>query len=268
MTGFSAEWLALREPADHAARNLEVLAATVRYFGGRETIEVLDLGAGSGSNLRALAPHLPGRQSWRLIDHDSALIRAATAALPEWTRRSGLSIEVTCQQADLSGGVAAILETSPDLVTAAAFFDLVSTEWIDRFVEFLAARGLPLYTTLVYNGEESWQPPHPVDAAVNAAFNLHQGGDKGFGPAAGPRAAEILSDALRVRGYEVVLGDSPWRLSSADKGLIKPLVAGIAAAVAQTGRIASEDLRDWLNARSAPASCIIGHTDLLAIPPR
>ena len=48
MTGFSAEWLALREPADHAARNLEVLAATARYFGGRETIEVLDLGAGSG----------------------------------------------------------------------------------------------------------------------------------------------------------------------------------------------------------------------------
>ena len=209
MTGFSAEWLALREPADHAARNLEVLAATVRYFGGRETIEVLDLGAGSGSNLRALAPHLPGRQSWRLIDHDSALIRAATVALPEWTRRSGLSIEVTCQQADLSGGVAAILETSPDLVTAAAFFDLVSTEWIDRFVEFLAARGLPLYTTLVYNGEESWQPPHPVDAAVNAAFNLHQGGDKGFGPAAGPRAAEILSDALRVRGTRSCLATAP-----------------------------------------------------------
>jgi hypothetical protein len=57
-------------------------------------------------------------------------------------------------------------------------------------------------------------------------------------------------------------------LTSADHALIKPLVAGIAGAVAQTGRIASEDLRGWLNARSAPASCIIGHTDLLAIPPR
>ena len=61
----------------------EVLAATLHISIGRETIEVLDLGAGSGSNLRGLAPHLLGRQRWRLIDHDSALFRAATVALSE-----------------------------------------------------------------------------------------------------------------------------------------------------------------------------------------
>jgi SAM-dependent methyltransferase len=268
MTGFSAKWLALREPADHAARNREVLAATSRFFAGRETIDVLDLGSGSGSNLRGLAPHLPQRQNWRLVDYDSALIKAAEAAMAEWTRPNGHSIDVTFQQADLSDGVEAILQNRTDLVTAAAFFDLVSAQWIERFVAILAARQLPLYTSLIYNGDESWDPPHPTDDAVNAAFNLHQRTDKGFGPAAGPMAAEILAAALRHKGYEVFLGDSPWRLGQADHRLIEPLVAGIAQAAAETGKVAPQDLRAWRQARSSPTFCVVGHTDLLAIPPR
>ena len=72
---------------------------------------------------------------------------------------------MTCRRPTCRAALRQSWEISLMLVTAAAFFDLVSTEWIDRFVEFPAARGLPLYTTLVYNGEVSPHPPHPVDAA-------------------------------------------------------------------------------------------------------
>ena len=74
MSGFSAEWLALREPADQRARNSDLLGALTRRFAGRDTLSVVDLGCGAGSNLRALAPALPRRQRWRLVDHDAALL--------------------------------------------------------------------------------------------------------------------------------------------------------------------------------------------------
>ncbi len=80
-------------------------------------------------------------------------------------------------------------------------------------------------------------------------------------------AAEILAAALEARGYDVILGDSPWRLTSADRALMAPLAAGIVDAARQTGQVSPGDLLAWERARLAPEACVIGHTDLLAIPP-
>lgn len=72
MAGFSPEWLALREPADHAARNPQVLAAVGGYFADKASLSVLDLGCGAGSNLRGTYAALPDRQHWTLVDHDAS----------------------------------------------------------------------------------------------------------------------------------------------------------------------------------------------------
>ena len=50
MSGFSAEWLDLRAPADAAARALEVLEAVRRYEATRPGRQVTDIGAGVGAN--------------------------------------------------------------------------------------------------------------------------------------------------------------------------------------------------------------------------
>ena len=43
---FSPEWLALREPADHAARSRALLAKVGAAFTGRTTLHIVDLGCG------------------------------------------------------------------------------------------------------------------------------------------------------------------------------------------------------------------------------
>jgi len=80
MSGFSADWLALREPYDARARNRDVLdsVATAAVAAG-DAVAVVDLACGTGSTLRAIAPRLPPRQDWRLVDNDLSLLARAAA---------------------------------------------------------------------------------------------------------------------------------------------------------------------------------------------
>lgn len=267
MTGFSAEWLSLREPADRRARDPRLLARLAAHFTGRERVSILDLGCGTGANLRAMAPALPCAQDWRLIDHDPALLEAARCELEGWQAPPCAGLSVSCESADFSGGVDALLDAPCDLVTASALFDLVSPRWLDNLAAALAARSLPLYSVLIYNGVMRWEPPHAADDAVCAAFNAHQHGDKGFGPAAGPDAAPYLAARLAGHGYQVMTAASPWVLGEGDRPLLAATAAGIAAAARETGRVSAGQVEDWLTSARAAGSCHIGHVDILALPP-
>ena len=75
---FTADWLALREPVDHRSRAADLVAPVAEWWGSRPGQRVLDLGSGTGSNLRYLAPRLPGEQAWTLVDRDAALLEQAT----------------------------------------------------------------------------------------------------------------------------------------------------------------------------------------------
>src|SRR5579859_663692 len=69
----SRGWLALREPADAAARAAEL----VEYLPRRTHWVIHDLGGGTGSMSRWLAPRLPGRQHWVVHDRDTDLLEIA-----------------------------------------------------------------------------------------------------------------------------------------------------------------------------------------------
>ncbi|MBN9451937.1 MAG: class I SAM-dependent methyltransferase [Bosea sp.] len=278
MAGFSPEWLALREPADHAARNPQVLAAVGGHFADKASLSVLDLGCGAGSNLRAAYAILPDRQHWTLVDHDAALLGFARERLTHWAdeareqgeelvlAKDGKTITVDTRKIDLNTDLEWVLGWQPDLVTAAALFDLASKRWIERFVAALAAQHLPLYTVLTHDGRESWLPEHLADAGIHAAFTDHQHRDKGFGPATGPDACKVMAEAFRKSGFAVSSGDSDWLLDATRRPLQEALAEGIAAAVGETGRLDPKAIADWLAARREAESAMIGHQDLWARP--
>lgn len=278
MAGFSPEWLALREPVDHMARNPQVLAAVGSYFTDKASLSVLDLGCGAGSNLRATYAALPDRQHWTLVDHDAELLAFARKRLIDWAdeareqgeelvlAKDGKAITVDTRKVDLNTDLEWVLGWQPDLVTAAALFDLASKRWIERFVAALASQHLPLYAVLTHDGRETWLPEHPADAGIHAAFVDHQHRDKGFGPAAGPNASEIMAEAFRKSGFAVSSGDSNWLLDTKRRPLQEALAEGIATAVGETGRLDPHAIADWLAARREAVSAMIGHQDLWARP--
>ena len=279
MSGFSAEWLALREPVDHRSRHAGLRDLVASCVPATGSLRITDLGCGSGSNLRALAPHLAAVQHWCLVDYDPALLKAAASALQAWADRadlrpdgvldltvSGRKVTVSFEQADLNTSLEQVLDRPADLITAAAFFDLVSEDWLKRFVDASVARRIPLYTVLTYDGREVWSPPHKADAQMLAAFHAHQASDKGFGRAAGPRAASEMTRLYEKAGWQVTLAESPWILEEGDASLIAALAEGSAAAVAETGRVDAALVQDWRETQRRARRCEIGHVDLFARP--
>lgn len=279
MSGFSPEWLALREPVDHRSRDPVLAAAVTAKLGACAPIEVVDLGCGTGSNLRATSTLLGSEQRWTLVDYDPHLLEAARERLSAWAdtaepgsggrlvlHKDGRIIDVTFRQADLNSDLESALGPRPDLVTASALFDLCSEMFIAGFAEAVTRRGAAFYTVLTYDGIQTWEPSHPADAGMAEAFHAHQTTDKGFGASAGPGAPSALARSFARCGYDVAEGASPWRLGMDDMRLIRDLAAGFATAVEETGRVAPAGVADWRSV--ARTASVVGHIDTLATPAR
>jgi SAM-dependent methyltransferase len=265
MTEFSADWLALREPYDLAARNPAVLDQVAGVFADQPSISVVDLGCGTGSTLGAVTKHLPARQSWRLVDNDLGLLARAA----DLTRPPGISI--VTRPVDLVRDLELALEGPLDLVTTSALLDLVSLEWLDRLAIEAAARRLPVYAALTYDGRARIEPSESADLEILARVNAHQRTDKGFGPALGPAAPARTVERFVQVGYEVAQGHSDWLLGSGDRAIQEVLFAGWAELTMQSSNVSSDSVSDWLARRRSHlaggrSSLTVGHLDIFARP--
>ena len=147
---------------------------------------------------RRSAPRLPARQNWRLVDNDLGLLaRAAALARPPDLTVDGARRSISCAISSWrSMGRSIWSRTS-------ALLDLVSAEWLERLAVETAARRLPVYAALTYNGRVTLEPAEPFDLEIVAAVNRHQRRDKGFGPALGPEAAAARRARFERVGYTV-----------------------------------------------------------------
>ena len=263
MSGFSAEWLKLREPYDQRARNTLVLDAVLDHLAGRPSVAIVDLACGTGSTFRALSPPIKARQAWRLVDNDLSLLARAP--------RSSRDIAVSTVPVDLNRDLEAAFDGPTDLITTSALLDLVSAEWLNRLAVEAAARGLPVYAALSYDGRAELVPADALDQRVVDAVNRHQRTDKGFGPALGPSAAATAIATFERVGYVVTHGVADWEFGHDDREIQTEIVAGWAAAAREIGEPRPPEIIDWLKRRrvliaDGRSSIRVGHVDLLARP--
>lgn len=265
MSRFTAAWLALRERYDLAARNLDVLNAVTDSFKSAASVDILDLACGSGSTVRALHKQLPSRQRWDLVDNDPDLLGLASR------QNLDRDVRVNAVPLDLSRNLEAALARPIDLITISALLDLVSESWQHQFLNAVAARALPVYAALTYDGRVDLSPADPVDADIVFAVNAHQRTDKGFGAALGPSAAGSTIAGFRSLGYSVTSGDSDWIIGPDDRAMQNELLEGWAKAAHDMETISGVEIASWLARRKAVlsnglSSMCVGHVDFFAFP--
>jgi len=295
MTGFSIDWLRLREPFDHAARKEASLAIAGQFARWRQRstgkeLRVVDLACGHGSNVRALAPRLGGAQHWRLIDHDPALLAAVPLALAEWARQHGFGFTVAAaaidppieicgpdfhatvvrQQVDLARDLATLEFGEAPLVTASALLDLVSASWLETLIGKAQSARSALLFALNVDGRSTWEPVDPGDGRVKELFDQHQRRDKGFGMALGPQAVGIALQQMAIAGYETLRMQTDWVIDGAHAAAMQlAMIEGMAAAALEQDPTARDEVQSWQDRRGfgiAASRLRVGHVDIVATP--
>ena len=269
------DWLALREPADAAARAPELvdrLRAHLPDIDG--SLLVRDLGCGTGSLGRWLAPRLPGPQTWILHDRDPRLLGLAATGLPA-VADDGTPVTVRTHEGDLTALTSAeIVGTS--LVSASALLDLLTLDEVDGLAAACVDARCAALLTLTVTGSVTITPTDPLDAAFAAAFDAHQRRTVAGRRLLGPDAGAAAVDAFERRGAVVVTRPSPWRLdaagpdSSDTAALIEEWLRGwIAAACDQQpdlDEVAGTYLHKRLDAcADGELRATVGHVDVLAL---
>lgn len=286
MSGFESRWLELREPADKRARAASAMESMLRIDVAETPMRILDLGAGTGANLRFLAPRLGGRQEWLLVDADGRLLDAVAPAVEAWAARTGYSLgrgtestslecpgsqcSVRMLELDMAARLADLPIEGQRLITASALLDLVSESWAEGLLRRCQAAGTDVLFALTYDGRMAFEPVLSDDSLVRDLVNRHQRSDKGFGRAMGPSASDRIHAMLVGHGYRVESRSSDWRIDADEAGLQTELIEGLAAAAAAMEPGSEVRLSAWCRRRLefiklGTSRVTVGHQDVLGL---
>lgn len=263
----SADWLDLREAADAAARARELVEPVRARLAGRPLATIHDLGAGTGSMGRWLAPRLPGAQHWVLHDRDPDLLKHAAHGMAR-TAAGGAPVTVEVREDDITRLRPGDLDGA-SLVTASALLDMLTSEEIDAIVAACVCAGCPVLLTISVVGRVELTPPDPLDAPIAEAFNAHQRRTLTGRRLLGPDAVHAAAEAFRRYGADARLRPSPWRLGPDQAELAAEWLRGwLDAACEQRPELAGP-VRSYATRRLADAAAgrlhiVVHHSDLLA----
>ena len=236
---------------------------------------LLEAGSGTGVTVPRLLSWGVDEGRYRGVDADSRIVAFARRVRPMALRRRGYAVAEGVpadgsQPADATGrpdftvgDLAVGFETgdaldvlegaeSVDAVIAQAFADLVPLPQLVSAVESALRPGGVAYLPITFDGGTIFQPDHPVDDAVEAAY--HAAIDDR--PGRDVRAGRHLIDLFRRRdGDLLAVGSSDWIVRPrgggypADERYFLDRLLGFVENTVPDGDRAVEAFDDWLSAR-------------------
>jgi SAM-dependent methyltransferase len=265
----SRGWLALREPADAAARALDLVERIGRRLPATGRWVIHDLGCGTGGMGRWLAPLLPGPQHWVAHDLDADLLKVATAHLPG-PAADGAAVTVEAKHSDITRLRADDLADAT-LITASALLDLLTEEELIGLIAVGVGAGCPMLLTLSVIGHVKLTPADRLDRRVGAAFDAHQRRLTERGFLVGPHAVTLALEQCGQLGAEVLVRPSPWRLGVSHSNLAAEWLTGWVGAACEHEIELAAEAEPYARRRLAQAAAdelavTVDHADLLVSP--
>ena len=246
MERFSADWLTIREEEDIIARDSSILECVQEHLEQATSLNILDIGSGTGATMRALFPKFKHRQIWTLLDADRKLLARSKSLNQSLVKDS--TNEMHLVYFDLTKGFG-YLNADYNLVTTTAFLDLVSESWIKEFVQTLKDNNLAFYCSITPTNKIVIEPKISLDDKIICAFNTHRYKDKGFGKSLGGKVTDFTINNLNNSDFQVFQANKEWGCQNPDSGFRKAfytyLIEGIAEAVAETKLLESAKLEHW-----------------------
>jgi SAM-dependent methyltransferase len=251
MDGADPAYLAAKRTVDDRALDRRVRDRLLAEL--PDAPRILEAGCGTGVTVPRLLDWGVAAGSYRGVDRDQTLVERArerrVAELDADRTATGVRVGGLTATFERGDALEAFGDESADLVVAQAFLDLVSIpEALDAFARALGPDGL-VYAPITFDGGTVFQPDHPADEAVVAAY--HGAIDDVAGRDA--RAGRHLLDRCRERdGDLLAAGASDWIVHPRDGGypaderqFLGTILDFVAGAVED--EVAAAD--DWLRSR-------------------
>ncbi|TWU15351.1 class I SAM-dependent methyltransferase [Allorhodopirellula heiligendammensis] len=251
------DWLSIRESIDSRFRS----AGLARPFmkSAKEASLIVDLGSGTGANFRYLSNFDHSTAQWLGIDRDRELLGIARNRLPRE--------RIQLLEGDLAKEFGWIPIHEKIAITASAFLDITSMDWLQQFAD----RGSrsPILISMTAAGGPIWAPADDFDVAIELCLESHRASDHGFGPAVGANASNFLAQELTARGCDVTLATTDWCLQARDAEIIQTLIDGVCRRASST--LPEEQIERWMRLRydQNRHGCLhvtVPHLDLLSLP--
>ena len=224
-TSFNIQWLKERFAFDCQARNQEVEQACLQLLNSKKEINILDLGAGSGSSFLYLSEKIPQSQHWTFVELNGELAAAALERIAENAGQQNLKIERPDKKLSLKRGNKVItieviqgsfLELEElvdlrkyDLATAAAVLDLLTRPMLEDLLKKLAYVQVPLLATINYAGM-AFDPVDPADKKYVDLYGMHMQREQAFGQTLGPDCTDAMLRFCDARNQKAMSGKSNW----------------------------------------------------------
>jgi hypothetical protein len=269
MTSDYARYLIAKRTVDDRALHRGVVAELGRLM-PRGAPRILEVGAGLGTMVaRLLDWQVVRAGEYTLLDVDGRLLRDSRAWLDEWATARGLSTEllpdglrigelrVRLVEAELDSYLDAGQGEPAEVLIANAFLDLVDVPVTLPGLFRLLVPGGVYWFTINFDGESIFQPEHPRDDDVLAAYHRSMDERVRYGRQAGEsRTGRHLFGHLCAAGAPPTSsGSSDWVVHPRPDGTYPDGEAYFLQCILQTIQDeladgpAADGLADWLAAR-------------------
>jgi len=278
------DWLNERYEVDAAARNKELERIAFNHLAGHDELEIVDLGAGTGSNFRYYCGRVPAKkQKWTLIDQDPKLLEEAegnirqifpshssNSELGELTiETSELKIQIQFKTTNIFEEDARIVEGNCHLILSNALFDLASEQQFRSLCQALPLDKSVFLTTMNYQSTD-FEPKDPSDQFFILHFHNHMSRQQKFGRSMGTDCVDFMTDVLQGFTQNFHSRVSIWRLNSSNKLLQLGIMDFVQNAMEDMS-LNDSRFHEWKKNRmdllnKSMQTMEVGHVDLLCLP--